>query len=366
MLQREYVQEYQDDMGTSGTKTYNLDFSDPITELVIGIDATNGASGNVDNPIESCISKIELVDGGEVLWDLPGDVALAYASHLKGKLPVSNRTGAINDTPYQVIPVCFGRFPYDPVFGFNPLAHKNPQLRVTFDEATIRAAGATGYVSDSFALTLIVRLMEQMAQPPPAFLSARLIETFTSVASGDYPVIMPTDRVIRALLTRVYEAGVYFGTDISKMKLSIDGGKRVPFEMYSWNITDLMAELFAPLTVPYYTYCDGNETYDTWLAHDHNSTVRGHVSSQIVGASSPAQSQITVYSNSHDGSVLAQPVHISVTGWGFHNLMIYPFGDINNPADWLDPRNARKLDYILTQGGAGAEVDVAVETVYTY
>jgi hypothetical protein len=45
---RDYLQESRDDMGTSGTKIYNLDYTDPITQLDLYFEATNGASGNVE------------------------------------------------------------------------------------------------------------------------------------------------------------------------------------------------------------------------------------------------------------------------------------------------------------------------------
>ena len=49
---RDYVQEKQYDMGVSGTVTFNLDYTDPISHIDLMFEATNGASGNKNNPIK--------------------------------------------------------------------------------------------------------------------------------------------------------------------------------------------------------------------------------------------------------------------------------------------------------------------------
>ena len=366
MRTRTYLAENQDDMGTAGTKTYNLDFTDPISEIDLLFEATNGGTSNKNNPIEANISKIEIVDGGSVLWDLPGDVALAYWSHLNQSLAQAYRSGAASDAVCQPISIRFGRDLYDPELAFNPNAHKNPQLKVTFDEATIRAAGATGFVSDSFNLSIMVKLMENAASPS-GFLSCREVQTFTSVASGDTKVELPTDKSIRALMVRVYKAGVHPSTDITRYKLSCDGGKFIPFDLYYRNLRDYMSEYFKPVLVPQYSVTDNGEAHETWIADGFAEFIRAHSAQHIVGAGTHAGGQLTVsiYTDAGVG-VDGSAVHFGVVGLPFHQTYIYPFGRLNEMTEWFDARAFNKADLFLTNGGAGAEVNVAVQQLYTY
>ena len=124
---RDYMQEVTIDIGTSGTKTYDLDYEDPITQLDLYFEGTNGASGNKASPFERCISKIEIVDGGKVLWDLPGEVALAAYVTDAEAYPYSEIEESQAGSVRQQIPIRFGRWLYDEQFAFNPRAHKKLQ-----------------------------------------------------------------------------------------------------------------------------------------------------------------------------------------------------------------------------------------------
>jgi hypothetical protein len=366
MIQRDYIQENRYDMGTSGTLTFNLDFSDPISELSLLFEATNGASGNKDNPPEINISKIELVDGGEVLWDSPGVIAFGVWSQLNGSLPHCYRSGAVSDSIWTPINLLFGRYLYDKQFAFNPSAHRNPQLKITFDEATTRAAGATGFVSDSWNVSILVKLMEQ-AESPLAFLAMREVESYTSLASGDSKTELPTDRLIRFIATRVYESGTHMENHVTNYKLSVDGGKHVPFDLLYRNMRDKTAQYFKPLKMPQYTQADDMEWHQSWMGDGFYATIRSHVKGDIATAASHSGGRLRVQHTTHAGvDVDANAVHFAVEGYPLHHTFIYPFGRLNDPVDWLDPTGYKKLDYILTQGNAGAAISVNVQQVYPY
>lgn len=365
MKVREYIQEDSIDIGVSGTKTFNLDYTDPITQLDLYFEATNGSGGNVESPFERCIQKIELVDGGEVLWDLPGEVALAAYVHDNEGFPYSEAEEAQSASVRQQIPIRFGLKLFDPVYAFDPTRHKNPQLRFTFNEATINTAGTTGYVSDSWTFTLHIRLMED-APRPRAFLSYRTVESFTSVGTGARRIELPVDRTIRYLLTRAFEDDVAIYTSLTNHKLSADGGKWVPFDLPARDYMNRMCETFKPVVRRFNGFILNGERRQTFVGIPHN----GHLTSG--GATHRAAGVFYI-----DGSVLAYyndaaavavqgPMYISNEGWALHNTLMYAFGDRTNPADWLDPRGFNKLDYFVTDGDADADCDIAVQQVYGY
>lgn len=366
MIQRDYVQENRYDMGTSGTLTFNLDYSDPITEISLLLEATNGSSGNKSNPPEMNISKIEIVDGGEVLWSAPGVVAFSEWCQLNGGLPHCYRTGAVSDAKWTPINLLFGRFLYDPLYAFNPKAHRNPQLRITFDEATITAAGSTGYVSDSFNLSILVKLMED-ATPPIGFLSLREIESFSSASAGDRHVELPTDMDIRFIMTRVYESSVHMSNHISRYKLNADGGKRLFFDLLYRDMRDKCSEYFKPILVPNYTVCNNEEWHQSWVGDGFLAFIRAHTGSHIVGATSHSGGRFRTEVYTHAGfTVDGAAVHYGVWGFPLHQMFIYPFGRLNEPEDWMKAALYNKLDYVLSQGNELATIQVGVQQVYPY
>ena len=366
MRVREYLQEDSIDIGCSGTKVYDLEYIDPISQLDLFFKATNGASSNIGSPFERCISKIELVDGGEVLWDLPGEVAMALFAHDAGALPYSELEEVANASVRQQIPIRFGRWLYDPEYAFDPRRHTHPQLRFTFDEAAVNTAGATGYVSDSWEFTLGVKLMEG-ALTPKGFLSARTVESFTSVAGGARRVELPTDRVIRLLMCRAYESAVPMYTNITNHQLTADGGKWVGFNLPARDFLNLMCENFGPISRTVSACITDSTAWETFMGINNFGLVSGWGPGNIAGAEWYIYSQIMPYYTTHAGVALTRyKMFIKANGWALHNTLIYPFGDRMKPEDWLDPVSFGKLDYVVTDGDAGADCDIAVQQVYRY
>lgn len=354
------------DIGVSGTKTYNLDYQDPISELSLIVAATNGASGNKDAPIERCITKIEIVDGGEVLWDLPGDVAYALATQLCGKPFNTYNTGALSDSPYVEIPLQFGRHLWDPQLAFLPTKFSNPQLKFTFDEATVRAAGNTGFVSDSFTLTIMAKLMEN-AGAPQGYLRAHDVHDFTSVASGDEPVDLPLDMPIRMLMVRAYEDGVAMDATLTNYELNCDGGKFKPFDLPTARLMDLMTEMFPEVHREGYDHATSAEVFQTWMALNVGQLVHAHDADVILAASSfwPSRFTATLY-NGAGSTLVEKPIHWSVWGWAPHNTLFIPFGRLNEPGEWFTWPETGKARLLLTQGNPGAEVNVCVQQLAKY
>jgi len=366
MLLRRYQVESKVDIGTSGTKTYNLDFSEPIESLTLRLDGTNSTTSNKVAPQERLISKIEIVDGGQVLWDCRGDVALSVFAQLAGALPHGYRTEAANDSPYQTIVIPFGRFPYDELYAFNPIAHKNPQLKVTFDEAEINAAGATGLVSDSLTLSLLVTL--QSGGPAPiGFLAMREIEAFTSVASGDTKVQLPSDKNIRLMAVRAYEAGIDLRSTISNYRLSIDGGKSEPFDLNTDQMINLMTEVIKPIEVSNLVVFDTADTKETFVGLDLVGGIVSVSSGCMASVDTFWPARATLYHVTHAGAAVSPGnAFMRVLGWCMHNVILYPFGSLDKPEQWLNPDGIRNLDLYLTNGNAGGAVSVALQSVYRY
>lgn len=363
---RDYVQESRIDIGTSGTKTFNLDYTDPITQLDIYLEATNGSAGNVESPFERCISKIEIVDGGEVLWDLPGEVALAAFSHDNEAMPYSEIEEAYNGSVRQQLPIRFGLKLFDPVYAFDARQHKNPQLKFTFDEATINTAGTTGYSSDTWTFTLGVRLMED-APAPGGFLSYRTVESFTSAGTGARRVEMPVDKRIRYLICRAAKADTALYNIITNHKLSENGGKFVPFDLPARDMINRMCETFKPITRRFLALCQTDVTRETFMGVPFGGHVSGIIEKLITTGNFYIDGRVNILQSYHDSTTVAEThVLCSNQGWALHSTLMYPFGDRMEPEQWYVPPPNGKLDYFVTDGVADADVDVCIQQVYRY
>lgn len=363
---RDDVLRVQDDMGTSGTLIYSLDYADPITELDLLVEGTNGATSNLASPLERSISKIELIDGGDVIWTMPGDLALAVFAHQANQMPRCDRTEGANGTPKQSIPLRFGRMLYDPIYAFNPLAFNNPQLRVTFDEATVRAAGATGYVSDSLTLTITAKLMEE-ADTPQGMLCWRDVYDFTTVASGDERVDLPVDRPIRAMAVRIYESGVAYDTNVTAFRLAANGGQYTPLNSNIRNFIDKMCETHSPLTIGQTIYAVTTVANEAWLFKLMSASIAAATQGYIAGISAKTASQVTPVVIDHDGAGAASgPCEVVTAGWMVHNTLLIPFGLSDVPETWLMANGFNKLELAITQGNAGAEANIAVQQLRRY
>jgi len=353
-------------MGLSGTLIYNIDYSDPISEIQLIVEGTNGATSNKANPLEWCIQRIEVVDGSDVLYSMPGDVALAMWMHSHNKTPDAFRSEGISAVQRQTIPIAFGRHLYDPMYAFNPIAHRNPQLRITFDEAAITAAGATGYVTDSLQLSILCKLMEG-GDAPRGFLMAKDVYDFTTAASGDERIDMPTDYPWRYLLVRAYEAGIAMTASVTNVELNCDGGRFVPFDEATRYSVAKMADVFAPIEIAQHVMLSDGVASESYVAAAKQGSVTTGIATYIVGASSFALSQYAGLVNLHEGTTTADIMcYCTTSGWAVHNTMIWPFGRQDVPEEWFDARLYNNVRLYLTQGNAGAEANVAVQQLRTY
>lgn len=358
--------EVQDDIGTSGTNTYKVDYLSPITQIDLMFEAVNGATHNKENPIEVNVSKIELVDGSDVLWALNGKLALARYAQINGKMPYCYRTEAANDTPYQTIPIQFGKFYGDTELAFNPRAFQNPQLKVTFDEATTRAAGATGYVTDSFVLSVTIHLMED-APTPIGFLSDKQIYDFTSVASGDERIEMPIDRPYRFLFVSAWKDETDVRSIITNYKLDCGGGTWIPFDCHARYIADMQVTRFGYFETNLTGIFDSAVYTKHYIAYDNQGGLTAAAAGYILNASTFWPGSVRTYPTTHAG-VASDDVagRMVLSGTCLHATHFIPFGELDKRDTWLNVVSYKPMYLYLTQGVADATCSVAVEQVRTY
>ena len=354
MLYRDYYLQDNYTLNDAGTLTVDVNVQDPITAFWIKFQATNGGTSNKANLLPQCVSSIELIDGADVLYSLNGQQAYALTAYHMGTIPRSEFDESAGDPSTFCFYIPFGVKLGDKVHSLDPKRFSNPQLRFTWNLATVRAVGATGYLSGSLQLTVVAKVMEN-APVPLAFLMHKEIYTWTSAAAGWEYIDLPVDYPYRGMMLRGVKASTQWHWIFDMVRMNCDGGSFIAHNMRGWDLNNMLTAL-TPLF--HYTHCFRISNGDTiqLALRDHET-----VSLQT----DTTADTVTSYINSGWGSGAVS----TATGGagGAANLKFYgdiqgrcpfdtlylPFGDQMDPADWF-PANAFKGIKEEIRGGVAA------------
>lgn len=368
MKTRDAVLEYQDTQKDTATKTKDLDLTEPISAIEIEVQCTNGATSNKANYISDIVTKIEVVDGSDVLSSLNMSQLEALHFYKTGRMPCMFPSEWGGGLQRHNAMLFFGRYLWDREYALDPKKFTNPQLKVTFNKAVIRAAAADGFAAgDNISLSLIAKVFADL--PAPAqFLMQKQIESFTGAASGEKRVTLPRDYVYRMLLTRFWLQAYDIDELISDIKLTADTDKFIPFNRKT---KQLDAQALA-------TFGLGEIKHDV-LASD-SDTVRAIFNKEPMLAIHNWDTPMTVFCNIHwawssqfapavflhDGTAYGTDVKLTVreAGHAPHATLPIPFGRLHEKDDWFDPKVYGTLELVLTQATvAGAVCEIVAEQV---
>ena len=182
------------DLGTTGTKVIDINIEDSLSAIELLWQTTVVTVSDMTAPHPACISKVELVDGSDVLVSLSGEELQALCFYTMGYMPLDEITVVVGDYMRSAMPIYFGRYLYDPELAFDPKKFKNPQLKVTWDED---AANASVVANE---LTVRGMAFDEKKINPIGMLTSKEIKSYTPVASGYEYTTMPTDHPYRFLM----------------------------------------------------------------------------------------------------------------------------------------------------------------------
>ncbi|MDD3428109.1 MAG: hypothetical protein PHR42_04155 [Caldisericia bacterium] len=353
-------------LADSGEYTVNIGMRDIITSIAIEFRATNGASGNKDNPLAECIQAVELIDGGKVLYSLTGQQLLALSAYRRGYLPYNLITEIPSNVANLFAALQFGRWIGDNQFAFDPSQFSNPQLRFKWNLATNRAVGATGYVTGSLTVTALAEIMEGAASPQGMLIAQQYFEK-TTVASGVEPVLLPGDKLIKAILVRAASdsGGGLYG--VSNLKLQADNNKVVLFDMRKSDIQRLMTYRNPPFHYKHHVFAKDTDVFYPVLKQDEVASFVPEVGDTVIAYFDYGIGSGALDINTGGAAATSEvDIYALVHGWmPFHTAML-DMGDWDDPATWLDPTPYREAKIEVTQDAAGAALEVVLEQVYVY
>jgi len=340
-----------EDIGASGTRIEKLVTKDPITSLYFDFRYTIGA-GERSAPEPSIFSKIELVDGSDVLMSLSGTELVAAHFYERNPLLRVTASNLQSATMSSAMEHNFGRFKRDPMLAFDPTKFINPQLRFTWDVTDIEA-NAT-----AVSLAVIAECFDEKVISPIGFLSTQEYHQYTNVASSYKYIELPTDRIIRKL----YFQPKYFGQATAQLmaeaRLDEDNLKRIPFDLTYRDWANLNALDFGMLSQNVWFDCT-SQTDFVYGAPCWNE------SPTVINTTAKRAIQGHTMSNGLY-SFLSDTATDIGTGYLHGSLpyavFCFPFGDQMDMDDWYDPTGG-KVGSLRLRILAGTVADGTFSTI---
>ena len=333
----------EENLVTSGTKTIDVNIGDVITALQFQARITFSTGARLI-PEPDVFSKIELVDGSDVLMSLSGAqmVALAFYEGMKQIDWAATNLTASTEEGY--LKVNFGRFLRDPVLAFAPKKFKNPQLKVTYNAAAVQALATPVY------LRVVAECFDEKAVSPVGFLQMREFNSYVGAATTYKYIDLPTDLVLRKLYLQTKNFGAAHFQNLTSVKLDEDNDKRIPFDILVRDWMDMQLAEFGRCHQYVGAYGNG-ASYPVWGAPCNVENFN------VMNASAQAAIQVSTGTGGKFSFDTASATNILIgelSGSLPYFVHCYPFGDQMDMADWYDVTKIGALRFRVYSGTAGA------------
>jgi len=332
----------------AGTEVIPIREGKPISRIDIAWRVTKASTNNqmMAQPAAD-ITKIELIDGSDVLFSLSGYEAQALCIYDR-KVPTMNYGQHIASSyEFSTYGIDFGRMLWDKHLALDPSKFTNLVLNITHNLAVADTGATQAY------LEVMAHIFDEKVVTPIGFLSAKEIFAFTPGADGAYEYIaLPTDYVMRQLLVR----GFYIAYDphevIEGLKLDEDNDARVPLDMDMEDYSRYCKGVMTPVQEQCVGYIHTGADHIFYVTPTDMCCVEAGLG--IGNSTSP------VYVNSYPrgGQVDARCAEsvmfvAKVFGWLPNHCWSIPFGDQQDLDDWYDVTRVGHLRLRLESGTYG-------------
>lgn len=333
----------REEHSTDTTKVIDLNLADPVSQMIVIYEPYNSASGTPTAHPARCVTKIELVDGSDVLYSLSGVEAQAADWYHQKQEPLNHLIYLPTMYAEEIFNLNFGRHLWDPILAFDPNKFTNPQLKITLD---IDAGGSTvtlGY------LTVLAMIFDEKAVTPTGFLMHKEIKDYALAASAHEYTDLPVDFPYRKLFARIQKYGTGTEYCFSNIKLSEDNDRRIPLDHTISQILKSMVGQTRPYQemimsegslTAFYTYC----TPAYWPTFQ-GTQWRPATSAAIIALYEGDGGRLKV-----DQGTATSNIQILATGWCPHGALELPFGLQEEPDDWYDVTKLGSLRLDVTAG----------------
>ena len=349
----------EQDLGESGTKIIDIDVKDPISRLTLIHRPVGGSNTPIAHPVKNIV-KIELVDGSEVLYSLNGYQGQAL-NCFDSKQPiiqeVDGRTGGV---PMCYVHLDFGRWMWDEELAFDPKRFKNPQLKLTWNEANYDAS------CTSHGFMIYASVFDEKIISPLGFLMSKLIKSFAPTSGAYEYTDLPTDYPMRKLFVQGLKYGAGVRGLIEQIRLSEDNDKRIPIDGDVDHLRSFLDEMGGDcidvirgncaFAASQYYYCTPSNVFTL--------TAVGDVAARVIAAGAPSGGRFWAQAETGVTGIV-----VVARGKNPHGCIGIPFGNQDNLNDWYDVTKLGSLRLRLkggTSSVAGDEVNICTQQLKRY
>lgn len=357
--------EAPNDLGAAGTHVINIRLSEQISRIYLKWKYTVvTVSVNTANPY-ACLSKIELVDGGDVLMSVTGQELAAINYYEDNKYPETKQSLTVGEVVEASLALSFGRFLYDSQLAIRPEMFTNLQLRITWDED---AANAT-VVVNSFAAYAAIDDNPGGGGAKAFILSREIFTNPMAASSHSYPSL-PRDYPIRRIYLQGYSEDHDVKTLYGNFRLEIDKGKNVLFDIPADQFVSMVESAYP--TIAEEVTLDAVVTAKTLYpaANTHPQIKINYDATAFVTAQSKfAVPTFTGVKLALAASVDIAALHAVIYGHCPHGVIPFDFGDIYDPGDALDPRPYQEVRLDLqssSDADSGDTENIVVQQIRPY
>ena len=340
---------------SAATKTLDINLADPVSRIIIQIKGLNDGTTLTAHPAKM-VSKIELVDGSDVLFSLSGVECQALNYYDKGKMPF-NVVNYCNDVyAIATYELNFGRYLFDPVLALDPKKFINPQLKITHD------VSKGGTAPDAGLLSVFADIFDEKEVTPTGFLMNKEQYSYTLSASAKEHIDLATDYPYRKMLLQSMSTSLQPWEQFNKIRLDQDSGRRVIINDEKTSnllkLTGIWPIFQETIEAP---TKNGTQTIPCAASYERVAV--------LTGMAADADAYLT---QTYGGSIkvadsAAAVIDMIVSGFCPHSAFCLPFGIQTDPADWFDVSKIGSLRLSITAGGsASGTCEVVTQQVRSY
>lgn len=353
MHYREVQVEDDKSVADAGTLTVDLNIKDPITALIVRFKVRNDTAVVENQPPERNITKVEIVDGGQVYHSLSGSMSVAAAVYGLGRWPHHWYDNRASNNQRINFPILFGRYIGDPDFAFDPTKLVNPQLKITWADQAL-------YDDGYHAIGITARVMEGVPSPSKC-LFWKEVEAWSAAATGVKVVDLPTDYPYRSLMMRGWGLDALPSNVFTHFKLDCDLGKLIVFDLASHEFRDILKQSDGPFHHRQFAYGDTGTYLHAWMGETLDVSGSPDAVGMIQSYTAFGIRFVMSVTDPAGVAIANATAQLLVSGLFPHSSYLYRFGRKNDPETWFRSGQYGDIDLKLTEGSLAADAAVAIQ-----
>jgi hypothetical protein len=337
---------------TPTTRTIPLSVTDMISQIDIEYKATSAGTQLAAHPAAN-VSKIQVVDGSDVLWALSGLECQGLEFYDVGKPSYNFVTDSPPAMAISTYRINFGRYLWDPSLGLDCSKFKNPQLLITHNYRTADTAATTAVMS------VTERAFDKKVPSFVGFLSAKEIFNYTCGAQGSMQqVVIPRDRVLRKLMLQGVGNGYWPYQIYDQLKLSENNDAAIPLNTYTTKLEKWIHTKYGRFEEYLGAQLvSGGRTYYTMPTFDMRIAGLGVTAAEVITDAATSITNPTTILSAQQGLA-----YLGISGYDPHGCLPIEFGDQQNIDDWYDVTGLGSLNLNIIAGSAAGAGSVNVVT----